>query len=894
MLNPLHSRWLAAMLVIAAAHVMALPRSAVADAGQPVVQRGVPFVMPWDHAGPEVADLSDWSPNPAGRWGHVRVDREGRLTYERRNRERVRFFGVNMTAAAAFPEKRDAPKIAARMASFGINAVRFHHLEAPWSEINIFKGRGAENTRDLDEEALDRLMYFIAELRRHGIYTNMNLLTSRRFRAADGLPEEVEDIDWKLAHVAAMYHPRMIELQKDYARALLTHRNPHTSRTLAEDPAVAMVEIHNENGLIHAWLGGDLDRLPEPLLQPLQQRWNEWLADRYDDRDDLAESWQARKQEPGEAIAINGNFDRGTSRWFLERHEGADARLKRHTPDDEPPYIEVEVQKTGSAFWHVQLTRPGLSVDEGQIYTLSFEASADRHRDMIIELSQAHDPWDAIGLSTGLELKQEWQAYHYTFVVRQNNRNARINFTGLGLEPGTIRLRRVELRPGGAVGMKPDWDPEQGTVPLLRRDGNTPWTAPAEDDFTSFLWEVERDYWQTMQQYLRDQLNVKALLLGTVLGCSTPHVQEGMDAFNAHGYWQHPRFPGRAWDPDEWHVTNQSMVSNQGGPLASMALRRVKDHPFLVTEYNHAAPNTYSSEAPLLAAAYAAYQDWDGLFLFDYASDLDWDAGRIQGFFAIGQHPTKMANLPAAAAMFRRGDVSPAGRTSTVQLSAEKERELIRRYGRAWNVLDASALGMPRYLPLTSATAIELTDGRANRNSPSFAEPPRSSVYATDTDELKWDLARQGKGVVTVDTPRSMAVIGYSSDRRYDLGDVTIRPGRNSQGWSTIALTVLEGGFYGSGRALMVATGKAANTDMKWTSDEQSSVGADWGRKPSRVEVIPARVELPVRARQVRAWALDERGKRKGEMRIDDRGNGRSAIEPGSRYDTIWYEIEWR
>ena len=50
----------------------------------------------------------------------------------------------------------------------------------------------------------------------------------------------------------------MLELQKEFARHLLTHRNAYTG-DLREDPAVAFVEINNENGLIHAWLGGELD-----------------------------------------------------------------------------------------------------------------------------------------------------------------------------------------------------------------------------------------------------------------------------------------------------------------------------------------------------------------------------------------------------------------------------------------------------------------------------------------------------------------------------------------------------------------------------------------------------------------------------------------------------------
>ncbi len=44
--------------------------------------------------------------------------------------------------------------------------------------------------------------------------------------------------------------PAFIEDQIAFARELLTHVNPHTGSSYAEDPAVVIVEINNENGLL--------------------------------------------------------------------------------------------------------------------------------------------------------------------------------------------------------------------------------------------------------------------------------------------------------------------------------------------------------------------------------------------------------------------------------------------------------------------------------------------------------------------------------------------------------------------------------------------------------------------------------------------------------------------
>jgi hypothetical protein len=89
------------------------------------------------------------------------------------------------------------------------------------------------------------------------------LLVGRPFNAADGFPPEIEKLDWKDRHIIGFFNQKQIELQKEYARKLLTHRNPYTKLTYTEDPVVAFAEINNEQGLIHSWLGDNVDNLPE-------------------------------------------------------------------------------------------------------------------------------------------------------------------------------------------------------------------------------------------------------------------------------------------------------------------------------------------------------------------------------------------------------------------------------------------------------------------------------------------------------------------------------------------------------------------------------------------------------------------------------------------------------
>ena len=108
-----------------------------------------------------------------------------------------------------------------------------------------------------------------------------------------------------------------------------------------------------------------------------------------------------------------------------------------------------------------------------------------------------------------------------------------------------------------------------------------------------------------------------------------------------------------------------------------------------------------------------------------------------------------------------------------------------------------------------------------------------------------------------------------------------------SQDWAAIQLTVMDGDTFSSAkRILITATGRAANTDMKWTSDAHESVGRDWGRAPSLVEGIAAEITLPVSDRKRKAWSLNERGQRRDEIPLT---NG--TLEIGPQYRTLWYEV---
>ena len=895
-------RALAAIAVAVSAVLAAVAyRWRIAPEERPAVV--LAFYLPWDDSSETVTSLAGWLDKPAGKYGHVYVGPDGHLYV---GGKRIRFLGVNVCGSAAFPSKQEAEKIAARLAKFGVNVVRFHHMDAWWEGFNIFDKR--YGTRKLNDAALERLDYFIAKLKENGIYVNLNLLVSRRLTAADGLPPEIEQVDWKDQQVLGFFVDAVRDLHKEYAKQLLHHKNPYTNTTYAEEPAVAFVEIVNEQGLIHSWLGGVIDRLPEIFKNELRVKWNEWLKLKYGSTEKLEEAWGGPTRL-GEEVLANPSFERGLEGWVVEVHGRAQASYSVKS-EGGTRVLWIRVVRRGTENWHVQFNYPGLRVREGETYLVRFAARAEKEAYITVHIKQAHEPWAALSNIVTVKLTPEWKVYEVALGVSDSDDNARLDISNLGALETTYYFANFSMRLFQGAGLKEGERLEAGTVEILSLSDFYARSPRARRDWIEFLWELERSYFLDMYRYLKEELGAKALVIGTSVGCSTPNIMSELDVVDAHAYWQHPVFPGTPWDPQNWYVVNEPMVNH---PLSStiqwIASRRVLGKPYTVTEYNHPAPNMYDAEAFPLLAAYAALQDWDAIFAFDYGSSPR-DARRIRGYFDIDQHPTKMASLLLAHNIFVRGDVEPARTLVTYRLSPEDEADLIAK-GKihSWDLPGAHHLGWNPATPLVHRVALEVgAAAGAPQPPPSM---PAGPVYRSDNGQLAWDCSKRGRCVVTVNSLRTVAVIGFAGNRTFELGPVTLTLGGTLlNGFCVVGVTSMDGRSIGESEKLVLLTlGYTANSGMELREYGSRNVVArvkrdgvelkeffgpvtcagTWGSGPTLVEGLRVKIALKVRG-EVEVWALDNTGARK--TRVPVRYEGDSAVfEVGPEYQTLWYEI---
>ncbi len=783
---------------------------------------------------------------------------------------RERIWGVNLSFAACFPEPADAPHIARRMADAGVNNVRFHHMDtAAWP-------RGILDPQDrlrLHPEALKRLDVFVDQLARHGIRSNINLHVGRAASRALGLPEPNTRYD----KIVGIFTPELVEAQEQFARDLLTRTNTARGVRYADDPAVAFVEITNENSLFMWSAKRDLRELPEYYAGVLRGQFNAWLKDRYDTTDALRTAWAAGAEPLGENMLADPAFampppqgpdDR---RWQIEQHAGC--RMTAAQLDDSSG-VRLNIEQADQTNWHLSLKHSPLQIAAGSYYTVTFRARSDQPRSIAYSVGQDRAPWGNLGLSRQAELTAEWQVFRAGFVALADEDRARLAFS-VGADPASVELADVRLSPGGRAGLVAGESLDEANVAVFAHGES----EPRIRDRWRFLAETEKNYFDHMYRFIRDELDCTALITGTIVfGPCGLYGQSDMDFIDGHAYWQHPRFPGRPWDAGNWTVEQLAMVDHpERATLPRLAAERLAGKPFTVSEYNHPAPNDYQAECIPMLAAYAAAQDWDGIWLYTYSHESDVHRARLNSYFDIDQNPAKWGFMRAGAEIFRRGAVPPLPKTRQVALGQCADdpladlTDLHRSRGR--DMFAAATMRIPLTWQnlLQNRLAVAL-GGETAKHSHRVAQPP---VFL-------WQV-EAGKGTFAVSAEGVRVLVGRRGSR--GAGITLAEPA-----FAAITVTALDGRpLHASRSVLIAACGRAENTGMVFSEDRRT-VGRNWGEPPVRVEPVKASIALP--GRPWRCHALKPDGSQGQRVPLQREARGRSYVDLHPKYATMWYLLE--
>ena len=182
---------------------------------------------------------------PAGRYGRVIINSEGKLEFASRPGKAIRFFccDLNMRCILEyrFKEKKDTEKLAEMIRLQGYNMVR---LVGVADYLVHLSGKDQE----FSPVALEQLDWLIYNLKKNGIYVYLDIVSFYRafhkYTAYTGKEKYKLHIKWRMLFDEAARQHWFRGFSK-----LMLHKNRYTGLKIAEDPVIAVVLFYNEQGI---------------------------------------------------------------------------------------------------------------------------------------------------------------------------------------------------------------------------------------------------------------------------------------------------------------------------------------------------------------------------------------------------------------------------------------------------------------------------------------------------------------------------------------------------------------------------------------------------------------------------------------------------------------------
>ena len=397
----------------------------------------------------------------------------------------------------------------------------------------------------------------------------------------------------------------------------------------------------------------------------------------------------------------------------------------------------------------------------------------------------------------------------------------------------------------------------------------------------SFYEDVEKRYFVEMKKYLKDTLSVKSLLIGSndFLHNQSEYPMlysnRELDIIDGHVYWQHPTWPGKI---------NTPMVNEpDSSTIAKLSRIALAGMPYTVSEVNNAFPNDYESEGIPLISAYGSFQDWSGIMVYTFEPKTDPDyRGFVGDAFDISHHPVKMPQMIVGSLMYLRADVAKANGT-VLRTYSDKQIS---------QTMTMPVEDSPYYTPGYDASDVFKHKVRivSLDKAQNYDETKQGKkLLLSDTKELAWELNSKGNGCVTINTPFTQAIIGFTNEFEKELDNLDVNVDNE---FSAITLSSIDDKPINNSNQLLLITGaKVENTGQVWDSERKKIVKR--GSAPSLVEVVSGKITLSNldRAKKVVVKPLDGSGVPSGET-IEAEKSGENWMFSVGEIITTWYKIE--
>ena len=230
-------------------------------------------------------DLRSLNEEVAGQHGFIRLSKDGE-GFVRGDGEPIRFWGGCTYVQRLARERKDQAVLehhARFLAKRGVNIVRLHG--------SIYSKESGSKVTDVDENELDEIYRLVAAMKKSGIYSVISPYWAVQAHAQK---------DWGVAEsgngnltALLFFDPALQQGYKAWLRRIYAEVNPYTGIPLAKDPAVAIIQIQNEDSLLF-WT---MQSVQGQALANLRTLFGQWVLKKYRSFDKAMESWQGYKHD---------------------------------------------------------------------------------------------------------------------------------------------------------------------------------------------------------------------------------------------------------------------------------------------------------------------------------------------------------------------------------------------------------------------------------------------------------------------------------------------------------------------------------------------------------------------------------------------------------------------
>jgi hypothetical protein len=417
-------------------------------------------------------DLSYLNEATAGETGFIRRSDDG-AAFVRGDGAPIRFWALNSYAARnGMAALEDHARFLAKR---GVNMVRLHG-QIPQA------GQSGGTLEEIDTTERDQLWQLVAAMKQEGIYVTFSPYyphlvhpeAARRWQ----VPVDSEGLTGMI-----YFDPVLQEAYKGWLRETLLPVNPYTGLALKDDPALAIIQMQNEDSLLF-WTFNSIKGREAALLGA---RFGQFLVEKYGSLAAARDAW-GNAAVPGPIADMRDDWDSGvialSNIWHLTRDADPGAAAARLA--DQTEFLTMIMHD-----WHAEIAR-FLREDIGapQLFNAGNWRTAD---DVLLDDLEryAYTAGDVIGVNRYVTGLHEGEYEGWAIVAGDRYREDGLLRRPLDLP---ITLRQPVGYPyiiGETLWVPPMWEQSEGPVLMAAYQaltgidvsywfatGETQWHAP--------------------------------------------------------------------------------------------------------------------------------------------------------------------------------------------------------------------------------------------------------------------------------------------------------------------------------------------------------------------------------------------------------------------------------